>query len=190
MHKIHFVFFLSLLVLNTHAQEVSSEPNSFSAKSLNLRTNIPTWLMGVPSLGVSYKTSDKVEIIVDGAFSPWKYTRNGYTHYWKVSNISPEVRTYVNKDRSTYLGAQFSIGQYNISSQQGKYLGGGLTVGKQYYAGKNLLIDLGLTLGYLRFSDRASYTYHNNAFYTNRVKEDSNYWGPTSLSIKLSRKIN
>lgn len=180
-----------LCITLCYAQSNSEvEPNSFSSKSLSISTNIPTWVLGIPSLGISYKVSNQFEIKIDGAFSSWEFKRNSIPHHWNFWNISPQVRSYINKDRSTYLGLQYSIGDYNMSRQQGKYEGGGLTIGKQYYAGKRMLIDLGLTFGYLRLSDRESYTYSNNIFYRNRIKGDSNYWGPTALSIRLTRKVN
>lgn len=191
MFKLYVAFCSLFITMNAYCQyDNSFQDNYFPSRSLSIRTNIPTWLIGIPSLGISYKTSERLEFNIDGAFSYWNFQRKGTPHYWRTWNISPQVRTYVNHDRSTYLGTQFSVGQYNISSQQGNYFGGGISVGKQYYAGKKLLIDLGLTLGYLRFTDRKSYTSHDNVFYTNRVTEDSNYWGPTSVSIKLSRKVN
>ena len=190
--KAYVLSVLLLITTNTYCQIEGGkeDQNSLPKYSLSLSTNLATWLLGIPSLGVSYKVSDRNELLLDGSYSHWNFQRQGRPHYWRSWNLSPQVRSYVNADRSTYLGVQFNVGEYNISSQQGKYLGGGVTVGKQYYAGKNLVIDLGLTLGYLRFRDRASYIYQNNVFYRNRVKEDSNYWGPTSVSIKLARKIN
>ncbi|MCA5006259.1 DUF3575 domain-containing protein [Sphingobacterium bovistauri] len=190
--KAQVLFVLLLITTHTYCQVEDNEEhqNSLTKNSLSINTNLATWIIGIPSLGVSYRVSDRNELLLDASYSRWNFERKGRPRYWRSWNFSPQFRSYVNHDRNTYVGAQFSVGQYNISSQVGKYLGGGLIIGKQYQAGKSLLIDLGLTLGYLRFRDRASYTYHNTVFYKNRVKEDSNYWGPTSVSIKLSRKIN
>lgn len=180
-----------LCALTTYSQENSPvEANHFSSGSLSIQTNIPTWLLGVPSLGISYKTSDRFEVLMDGAYSNWKYTREGLPYYWKNWNLSPQIRTYVNADRSTYLGIQYSMGQSILSTQLTKYKGGGISIGKQYYAGKKLLIDLGVTFGYLRLTDRYSYTFSNNVYYRDVTKDNSNYWGPTALSIRLSRKVN
>lgn len=187
-----YTIFLLLIITSfkCYAQEDQSSINSFSAKSLTLRTNIPTWFLAVPSLGIAYKISDRVEIATDGAISTWNFKRKSKSNYWKNWNISPQIRTYINTDRSTYLGVQYSVGQYNLSKEQGNYTGGGLSIGKQYYAGKNLLIDLGLTLGYLKLSDREKYIEENNTFYRIERKNDHYYWGPTALSIRLVRKVN
>lgn len=190
MLKIKILLIGILLGVNSYAQESPKEVNSFPSKTLSISTNIPTWLLGIPSLGISYKTSDRTEFLVDGSYSHWNFKRKGMPNYWRSWNVSPQVRRYVNADRTAYLGLQYSIGEYNISNQQGKYMGGGVSFGQQYYLAKNMLIDLGLTLGYLRFSDRASYTYSNDVFYINSLKKNSNYWGPTSLTVKLIKKIN
>jgi hypothetical protein len=181
------VFLLLLLITtNTYCQTEKNEENKNSSpiKSLSISTNIATLC-----LGISYNVSDRNELLLDGSFSHWNFGSKDRPRYWRSWNLSPQIRSYFNEDKSTYLGAQLSLGQYNISSQQGEYIGGGIAFGKQYYVAKNLVIDLGLTLGYLSFKNRASYIYHDNTFYTNRVKDDSNYWGPTSVSIKFSRKI-
>lgn len=191
MLKIKLLLVGIICAMHSYAQEAYQvESNSFPSKSLSISTNVPTWLIGIPSLGIAYKPSDRSEILVDGSFSHWNFKRDNTPHYWRSWNVSPQVRRYINDDRSTYLGLQYSVGQYNISAQQGKYMGGGISFGKQYYLAKDMLIDLGLTLGYLRFRDRASYTYSNEVFYTNHKKKDSNYWGPTAVSIKLIKKIN
>ncbi|MCI0922089.1 DUF3575 domain-containing protein [Sphingobacterium rhinopitheci] len=191
MLKIKVTFLMLLCILTSRGQDDSLlQANHFSAGSISIQTNISTWLLGVPSLGISYKPSDRLEVMLDGAFSHWKYTKNGLPYYWRNWNISPQVRTYINADKSTYLGLQYSMGQSILSRQLSKYKGGGITIGKQYYAGKKLLIDLGISFGYLKLTDRFSYTYSNNVYYKNRSKEDLNYWGPTALSIRLSRKVN
>lgn len=191
MFKSYVFFLLLFFAIKGYAQEsVPAEPDQFSPGSFSVRSNLPTWLLAVPSLGLSYKTTDRFEFIVDGAYSHWNFKRKGMANYHNFWNISPQIRTYINHQYSTYIGLQYSMGEYNISRQQGRYVGGGLAIGKQYFAGKNLLIDIGLTLGYLKISKRESYQQENGDFYRIYSKENANYWGPTALSIRFSRKIN
>lgn len=191
MFKSYVFFLLLLFAINGSAQErMVSEADYFPAGSLSVRTNLPTWLLAVPSLGLSYKSADRLEFILDGAYSHWNFKRKGMDNYHHFWNVSPQVRTYINPSHTAYLGLQYSMGEYNMSRQQGRYMGGGLAIGKQYFAGKNLLVDIGLTLGYLQLSKRESYRQENGDFYRTQTKENTNYWGPTSLSIRFSRKIN
>lgn len=191
MFKSYIFFLLMLCAAGGYSQEnMLPEADRFSSGTLSVRSNLPTWLLAVPSLGLSYKSTDRLEFIVDGAYSHWNFKRKGMDNHHNFWNISPQIRTYINHQSSTYLGLQYSMGEYNMSRQQGRYLGGGLAIGKQYFAGKNLLIDIGLTLGYLQISKRESYQQENGDFYRIYSKENANYWGPTALAIRFSRKIN
>lgn len=189
--KTYTIFlFIIIFSFKCYAQDEQTFSNSFSSNSLTFRTNIPTWFLAVPSIGVAYKISDHLEIATDAAISTWNFKRAGRSNFWRNWNVSPQVRTFINSDRSTYLGIQYSVGQYNISKEQGNYTGGGLTIGKQYYAGKKMLIDLGVTLGYLKLTEREKYIEEDNLFYRIERRSNHYYWGPTALSIRLSRKVN
>ncbi len=195
MYELHvktYILFLLLIITNLKgfAQDQHAYKHSFPAKSLTIRTNIPTWLFLVPSLGIAYRLSDRVELAADGALSTWVYKRKEKSNYWRVWNVSPQIRTFINADHSTYMGIKYSLGRYNISREQGNYWSSGISIGKQYYAGKNLLIDLGLTLGFMKFSEREKYIQENNTFYRIENKKDNHYWGPTAVSICLARKVN
>ncbi|MVZ62194.1 DUF3575 domain-containing protein [Sphingobacterium humi] len=183
------LLFLFSVLLSLAQEQPTKASNSFPGKSFSLRTNLPTWLLAMPSLGIEYKTSDRTALIVDGVYAHWNFKRKEADRFWHFWNVAPQVRRYVNADCSTYVGLQYSMGRYNLSSQQGEYLGGGFTFGKQYYAGKNLLIDLGLSLGYLKISTRESYRQIDGEFYRNKSKQNRNYYGPTSLSVNLVRKF-
>jgi len=52
------------------------------------------------------------------------------------------------------------------------------------------LIDLGLTLGFLRINDRKSYYQRDHVHYLRAYKPPKNYWGPTHASVSLIRKLN
>lgn len=191
MYKIGFLLIGILLGVESYGQDnESSESNDLPNKSFFITTNIPTWLIGIPSLGIAYQKSEKTEILLGGTFPFWNFKKKDEPRYWRSWSISPQFRKYINTHRDAYVGLQYQVGQYNILDNQGKYMGGGISFGKQYYFAKNMLIDLGLTLGYLRFTDRAKYIHNEDVFYIDQLKKDKNYWGPTSISVKLIKKLN
>ncbi|WP_437920263.1 DUF3575 domain-containing protein [Sphingobacterium sp. LRF_L2] len=157
---------------------------------LNLRTNIPYWFLALPNIGIEYRSRQQFAVLLDGSFAPWNFKRKGNDHYWRLWNVAPEIRYYIGSQRSTYLGLQYNMGEHNFSRQQGRFMGGGISFGKQYVAAGHLLIDIGLTIGYLRFTEQERYEQVGDILYRTKMKTDDHYWGPTNLSIRLSRKLN
>lgn len=164
--------------------------DSFPKGSLSLRTNIPSLVLLIPSIGMEYKTSDQFALILDGGYSHWNFKRNDKDNYWRHWYLQPQIRKYVNPNKDAYIGLQGIIGEYNISTEQGRYTGGGFAFGKQYYAGKKLLIDIGLTLGYMRISHLDKMMQSDGQFYRTDAPKAHDYFGPTSISITLQRKVN
>lgn len=191
MKKIYYSVLFLFFSIPIYAQPgENNKAEHFDSGAFSLRTNLPTWFLAVPSLGMAYKPTANLELLVDATYAAWKFKRKGVQRHHNFWNISPQVRTYIGQAKSTYLGIQYSLGEYNISRQQGQFQGGGLAVGKQYFASKNLLIDIGLTLGFLQLSERENYSTIGSDTYRTKAKENVNYWGPTALSIRLSKKIN
>lgn len=180
------LFFVSIV---TYAQQSEQSLQTYFKKgSLNLRTNTIPWLMLTPNLGIEYKASDNIGLIVDGAFAQWSL--NSANKYWHLWNVAPQARYYIGELKYNYLGLQYMIGEYNLTGTQGSYLGGGVTLGHQFDCGHNLLVDVGLSLGYLYLYDTEEYTRKNGMNVRTKDKYSRGYWGPTSASITFVWKIN
>lgn len=160
----------------------------FSKGSLSLRTNTIPWLMLMPNAGIEYKASDNIGLIVDGAYAHWSL--NATNKYWHVWNVAPQVRYYTGISKDNYVGAQYTMGSYNLTGKQGDYMGGGLTLGHQFDCGRNLLVDVGLSLGYLYLYDTEEYIQKNGVNIRTKDKYSHGYWGPTGASITFVWKIN
>lgn len=156
--------------------------------SLSLRTNVIPWLALMPNVGVEYKVTDEFGILVDGGWAHWNL--NTTNKYWRMWDVAPQARYYFGSFKYNYIGAQYTMGEYNLSGRQGKYMGGGLTLGHQFYAGKNLMVDLGISLGYLHLYDKEKYQRINGEDYRDGKKTANGYWGPTGLSMTFVWKIN
>lgn len=183
------ILLLSLCFSLLSAQENTKTLNTYFPKgSLSLRTNTVSWLMLTPSLEVEYKPSDNLGLLVDGAWSHWKLnTQNKYWHMW---NAAPQVRYYTGALKNNYIGVQYTMGEYNLTGYQGKYMGGGFTLGHQFYLAKNLMVDLGLSLGYLYLHDKEEYQRIDGHDYRTTPKSSNGYWGPTGLNVSFVWKIN
>lgn len=185
-----FIILLLLCCPMLKAQGNSTETlPSYSPKgSLSLRSNLASWLMLTPNLGIEYKATDNIGLLVDGSYAHWKL--NTQNRYWRMWNVAPQMRYYTGSLKDSYLGIQYTMGEYNLTGDQGKYMGGGLTLGHQFYCGHNLMIDLGLSLGYLYLHDREEYQRIDGHDYRTKGKSSNGYWGPTGLSVTFVWKIN
>lgn len=180
---------LFLLCITMDAQETRNTSQTyFSEGGFSLRTNTLPWLMLVPNAGFEYKVSDNIGLIFDGAFARWSLETSN--KYWNIWNIAPQARYYMGKLKDNYVGAQYTMGEYNLTGTQGNYLGGGLTFGHQFDCGYNLLVDLGLSIGYLYLKDIEEYTRKDGVNISTRDKYSHGYWGPTGASITFVWKIN
>lgn len=183
---LYILFFTGIL---SHAQEVKQSPPTYFPKgSLILRTNSLSWLMLKPGLGLEYKVSDNIGLIVDGAFS--RRGRSVNDKYWHFCDLAPQVRYYAGEFKYNYLGVQYTMGEYNMTEIQGNYLGGGLTFGHQFDYGHNLSVDVGLSVGYLYLYDTEKYIRTSGGNIRTRDKYSHGYWGLTGASITLVWKIN
>jgi len=181
--------FLLFMFFPLHAQESTHIRETYSPKgSLSLRTNALTWLMLTPNLGIEYKTADHIGLLVEGGWSRWKLDTSN--KYWRMWKVAPQVRYYLGDIKYSYIGAQYTMGDYNFDGRQGKYLGGGITLGHQFYCSKNLMVDLGLSLGYLYLYEKEKYYHQGGDDYRLSYKTSNGYWGPTGLSISFVWKIN
>lgn len=189
MRKQLFIFFLLFSGLYSYGQSSKEVLPDYSTKgSFSLRTNVIPWAMLMPNIGVEYKTSDEIGLILEGGWAHWSL--NTTEKYWRMWNVAPQVRYYVGEPKYNYVGLQYTMGEYNLTGDQGKYMGGGLTLGHQFYVAKNLMVDLGLSLGYLHIYDKEKYQRIDDVDYRMSTKTSNGYWGPTGFSITFIWKIN
>ncbi len=188
--------FLGLL-LCFHTASAQNEANNhpegntmpaFSKGSVSLRTHVLPWTFLIANAGVEYKPTESVGLLVDGAFTHFDAGKNKL--FWRLWHVSPQLRLYTGAQKAFYGGAAYIIGEYNYSGRQGNYQGGGLALGKQWYCNKNLLVDTGITLGYLHLYNREKYMSVENTYYRQESLKERNYWGPVGATIALVWKIN
>lgn len=163
-------------------------PTYFPKGSVNVRVNTLTGLVLTPSLGVEYKTSDRVGVLVDGGWARWSLDTPN--KYWRIWYVAPQARYYAGRSVDTYLGVQGVMGEYNVKGRQGKYTGGSFTFGRQFTLSKRVLVDLGLSLGGLHFYDREKYRRVDSTDYLEVPLPSTSYWGPTSLTMAFVWNIN
>jgi len=183
-----FMFFL-VLPFVAYGQHSSETLPTYSSKgSLSLRSNLTSWLLLTPNMGIEYKATDNIGLIAEGGWAHWNLkTQN---KYWRVWNVAPQVRYYTGSLKDNYIGLQYTMGEYNLIGDQGKYMGGGFTFGHQFYCGKNLMVDLGLSLGYLYLHNKEEYERINGHDYRNGIKTSNGYWGPTGVNVTFVWRIN
>ena len=157
--------------------------------TLALRANLLRWATLTPDLGVEWRISRNVGILVNGSWTSWSWdNKNRRYALWRVS---PEVRYYIGKEKRGYLGAMYHFGEFNYklgdTGKQGDYQGGGITGGWQLPLNRSLSLDFHAALGYTR-ADYDRYNVTDGV----RVRQGSgskNYWGINQLGITLVWKF-
>ena len=142
-----------------------------------------------PDLGIEWRISPSVGIMVNGSWTSWTWQDNARRYaLWEVM---PEVRWYLGDARRWYVGAMFKAGQFNYklsdTGRQGDLLGGGITGGYQLHLTKALSMDFSLGLGYLN-ADTEKYDVIDGV----RVRggNETKHWvGPINAGVTLVWKI-
>ena len=141
--------------------------------TLELRTNLLRWATLTPDLGIEWRISPSVGIMVNGSWTSWRWN-NAARRYalW-------------------YVGAMFKAGQFNYklsgTGRQGDLLGGGITGGYQLRLNKALALDFTLGLGYLN-ADTEKYEVIEGV----RVRSgnETKHWiGPINAGVTLVWKL-
>ena len=147
--------------------------------TLSLRANLLRWATLTPDLGIEWRISPSVGIMVDNArrYALWE--------------IMPEVRWYLGEKKAWYVGAMFKAGQFNYkfsgTGRQGDLLGGGITGGYQLRLTEALSMDFSLGLGYLN-ADTERYDVIDGV----RVRSgnETKHWiGPVNAGVTLVWKL-
>ncbi len=163
--------------------------NGVDGGFLSLRANLLRWATLTPDLGLEWRISRNVGILVNGTWTSWNWdNKNCRYALWKVS---PEVRYYIGKEKRGYLGAMYHVGEFNYklgdTGKQGDYWGGGITGGWQLPLNRALSLDFHAALGYT-YADYDRYNVTEGV----RVRQGSdskNYWGINHLGITLVWKF-
>ena len=130
--------------------------------TFSLRANLLRWATLTPDLGIEWRISPSVGILVNGSWTSWtswpskdlrnSHPRKGDARRYALWEVMPEVRWYLGEKKAWYVGAMFKAGQFNYkfsgTGRQGDLLGGGITGGYHLRLTDALDMDFGLGLGY------------------------------------------
>lgn len=182
--------FLSWVDEQEQVVSEEEEPaDTYQSYKFSLRFNLLRWLTLTPDLGIEWRASRTVGILLNASNTSWTMDEGNYRYaLWE---ISPELRFYLGEKKKTYLGAMYKVGSFNYKLSatgiQGDINGGGITGGYFLQLNKSLVLDFGLGLGYLK-ADTESYEL-NNGVRTRTVSEVKNWWGPIDARISLVWKL-
>lgn len=179
------------------AEQAKAEAERLSAEkaedadsyTLFLRANLLRWATLTPDLGIEWRISPSVGIMVNGSWTSWTWNDNARRYaLWEVM---PEVRWFLGEKKAWYVGAMFKAGQFNYkfsgTGRQGDILGGGITGGYQLRMTEALSMDFTLGLGYLN-ADTERYDVTDGV----RVRSgnETKHWiGPINAGVTLVWKL-
>ena len=160
-------------------------PWNGNGDSLALRANLLRWATLSPDLGIEWRISPSVGIVVNSSYTSWSW--NGKERRFGLWEVAPEVRWYLGKQKRGYIGAMYKAGSFNYkfteTGRQGDIMGGGLTGGYMLRLNDAFSLDFGLGIGYLR-ADYDEYVVIDNV----RVRSgegSKNWWGPIHAGVTL-----
>ena len=147
--------------------------------SLALRANLLRWATLSPDLGIEWRISPNVGILVNGSWTSWSWDdKNRRYALWEV---------YLGEREAWYLGVMGKVGHFNYKFSEtgrlGDIVGGGLTGGYMLRLNDAFSLDFGLGIGYLR-ADYDEYVVIDNV----RVRSgecSKNWWGPIHAGVTL-----
>ncbi len=178
-------------VLTMHAQQTGQLPEAKEKGEFALRLNLPYVLTGTPFVGFEWKPTEKVGLLLNGAWSDWSLNE-GQTR-WAVWQINPEFRYYLN--RCWYLGVSGEYGNFDVKPGKKKpgYDGqsmwaAGVVAGYKARLSPRLDLDFNVGLGYAEYA----FDEYERVNGQNVVTYEDDYrylWGPYQATIALSWKI-
>ena len=180
----------SLAQAQAEAERLAAEKSkAVDSYTLSLRANLLRWATLTPDLGIEWRISPSVGIMVNGSWTSWTWNDNARRYaLWEVA---PEVRYYMGEKKAWYVGAMFKAGQFNYklseTGKQGDLMGGGITGGYQLRLNKALNLDFNLGLGYLN-ADFEKYEVIDGVR-VRRGNETKDWWGPINAGVTLVWKL-
>lgn len=143
----------------------------------------------IPNLGVECLIKKKYTIALNVLWTHINWGDGSKTY--RTFIFCPEIKYYLSKFNSFYIGTMFNIGQFNFKlsdmGKQGDLIGAGITGGYVFKLNNYLALDFGLGLGYTNFKYE-SYNYINK-MNIRQGKGTKHLWGPTKVAISLKIKI-
>ncbi len=138
---------------DTTKSETTAEAKSRECGEIYLRTNLLYFAGGLINIGAEYRMSD-FGFLLNAGYSPlssdsWDKNLGGWF-------VSPEVRYYIPKNDSWFVGAQILYGGYDLKiskslhGREGNVLGVGAMGGYKIALSKNFDMDFTLGLGYAK----------------------------------------
>lgn len=158
--------------------------------TIALRANLLRWATLTPDLGIEWRISRHVGILVNGSWTSWSWSDKDRRYaLWKVS---PEVRYYIGKENRGYFGAMYHIGEFNYklgkTGEQGDYQGGGITGGYTLPLNSRLSLDFHAGIGYTHAEyDKYRVTDGMRVRGENQTK---NHWGINQFGVTLVWLVN
>jgi hypothetical protein len=157
---------------------------------ISLRTNLLYWAVATPNLGLEWKLSNNIGILINGAYSHWIWSDKGKHH--RTWLVQPELRYYMGENKNWFIGLEGHAGEFNFkfgdTGYQGDTLGGGLTGGYRLRLGKAFDMDFSLGLGYTDLKYE-SYTRSNDVMVRKEGGLSKNGFAPTQAGVSLIWKI-
>lgn len=172
-------------IQSTETAIAQTENSSDKPYTLSLRANLLRWATLTPDLGIEWRMSRSMGVVVNGSWTSWSWdNKNRRYALWEVT---PEVRYYIGKEKRGHIGAMYKVGQFNYklstTGKEGDIMGGGITAGYQLRLNNKLSLDLGLGLGYIH-ADYDKYEVIDNVR-VRKMSETKNWWGPVSAGVTL-----
>jgi hypothetical protein len=190
MYKQRILFTTVLLsaILSGYAQKqdhVEADQGKFS-----FRTNLLYWAVAMPNLGLEWKPSANIGILIDGAYSHWIWDDKEDHH--RTWLIQPEIRFYMGKNKNGFIGIEEHAGEFNFkfgdTGYQGDILGGGLIGGYRLALNKSFDVEFSLGLGYTSLKYE-SYRRSNGVTVRKDGELREKILSPTQAGVSLIWKI-
>lgn len=164
------------------------QPEIQAAHSLQLRSNVLPWGLGIANIGAEYAIAKKWSVVLDLWFCPWKISDKFSV---KTLAILPEGRWWWKSNKKgSYINVHLNVAWYNIRANSYRYqdaetplIGGGIGYGYRLSIGKRWGIDFEAGIGVSHTKYNRYYNVKNGALKDKRV---SFLWGPDRLSIAVT----
>lgn len=154
-------------------------------QTLSLRANLLRWATLTPDLGLELRFAPAWSVQVNGSWTSWQWdSKNRRYALWEVS---PELRHYMGEKRRGYLGAVYTVGQFNYklsgTGRQGSLMGGGLTGGYMLRLSDAFSLDFTIGAGYTH-ADFEKYEVTDGVRVW-KSGEEKGVWGVNRLGVTL-----
>jgi hypothetical protein len=169
-------------------QPIDAEAKYFSP--LQIRTNLLLWAVATPNLGVEWRPSSSLGLLVNGVYSHWIWSDNDKHH--RTWLVQPEIRWYPGASKQWFIGLEGHLAQFNLkfsgTGYQGDAVGGGFTGGYRLQLSKYFDMDFSLGLGYtqLRYD---TYYRSNGVMVRKESNLKKNVFAPTQLGASFIWKL-